>query len=251
MSERRPRRDRALMAALLRKRRRCTGRIDYEPSSQAQALIEGKRSQSQKEGETSTYSAILDAIIFEWAELLQIVYGGSGGSKNQAAELKVASNCVDSFAGPGPTVPARLHEFGGDTYLSEGIVSARARAYEFGWWERYEAEQARRAAARRVPCGAKRHRDGQPCQAKSEPGKRRCRFHGGRSTGPRTAEGKARALGNLRQNRAKPATMAEAAIDPIKRRHPFAPVGTTAAEENAEGRQTDRRTNDRYVRRRP
>lgn len=50
----------------------------------------------------------------------------------------------------------------------------------------------------RVKCGAKRHRDGQPCKALSEPGKRRCRFHGGRSTGPRTPEGKARALANLR-----------------------------------------------------
>lgn len=49
-------------------------------------------------------------------------------------------------------------------------------------------------------CGAKRHRDGQPCKAMSEPGKRRCRFHGGRSTGPRTSEGKARALANLRQH---------------------------------------------------
>jgi hypothetical protein len=52
-----------------------------------------------------------------------------------------------------------------------------------------------------VPCGAKRHRDGQPCQALSEPGKERCRFHGGRSTGPRTPEGKERALANLRRGR--------------------------------------------------
>lgn len=65
-----------------------------------------------------------------------------------------------------------------------------------------EARQAARAATLRVQCGAKRHRDGQPCQAKSEPGKRRCRFHGGRSTGPRTPEGKARALANLRQYQA-------------------------------------------------
>lgn len=49
----------------------------------------------------------------------------------------------------------------------------------------------------RVVCGAKRHRDGEPCQALSEPGKRRCRFHGGRSTGPKTAEGKARCAANL------------------------------------------------------
>lgn len=72
---------------------------------------------------------------------------------------------------------------------SAGIFCRNAHAYDFG------------AKSRRVTCGAKRHRDGKPCQAKSEPGKRRCRFHGGRSTGPRTAEGKARALANLRQNR--------------------------------------------------
>ena len=50
---------------------------------------------------------------------------------------------------------------------------------------------------RRVPCGARRHRDGEPCRALSEPGKKRCRFHGGRSTGPRTPEGKARCAANL------------------------------------------------------
>src|SRR3546814_9322855 len=53
----------------------------------------------------------------------------------------------------------------------------------------------------RPRCGATRHRDGQPCQAPCEPGKQRCRFHGGRSTGPRTEAGKARALANLRQYR--------------------------------------------------
>ena len=71
--------------------------------------------------------------------------------------------------------------------ISARIAHAHPRANESG---------------RRVVCGARRHRDGQPCQAKSEPGKKRCRFHGGRSTGPRTPEGKARALANLRQYRA-------------------------------------------------
>lgn len=75
------------------------------------------------------------------------------------------------------------------------IAGAHAGANDFGL-------QPKR---KRVTCGAKRHRDGQPCQAKSEPGKRRCRFHGGRSTGPKTPEGKARALANLRQNRPKDA----------------------------------------------
>ena len=37
--------------------------------------------------------------------------------------------------------------------------------------------------------------------AKSKPGKERCKWHGGRSTGPRTTEGKARARANLRQFR--------------------------------------------------
>lgn len=51
----------------------------------------------------------------------------------------------------------------------------------------------------RVVCGATRHRDGQPCEALSVPGKRRCRFHGGASTGPRTIEGKTKAAANLRK----------------------------------------------------
>lgn len=49
----------------------------------------------------------------------------------------------------------------------------------------------RRLMLPRVPCGA-RTRKGTPCRAKSEPGRRRCRFHGGLSTGPKTAVGRAR-----------------------------------------------------------
>lgn len=64
-----------------------------------------------------------------------------------------------------------------------------------------EAKQRRK----RVVCGARRKRDGLPCEAKSEPGMRRCRHHGGCSTGPKTPEGKARALANLR----RPAQRAE------------------------------------------
>jgi hypothetical protein len=41
----------------------------------------------------------------------------------------------------------------------------------------------------RPMCGA-RNRQGKPCAVRVEPGKRRCRFHGGLSTGPRTAKGK-------------------------------------------------------------
>lgn len=42
-------------------------------------------------------------------------------------------------------------------------------------------------------CAARaRSRGGQPCQAPAMHGKRRCRLHGGLSTGPRTPEGLAR-----------------------------------------------------------
>jgi len=44
---------------------------------------------------------------------------------------------------------------------------------------------------KRPVCGA-RNRQGKPCAVKVEPGKRRCRFHGGLSTGPKTAAGRAR-----------------------------------------------------------
>ncbi|KDB01859.1 hypothetical protein U879_20120 [Defluviimonas sp. 20V17] len=44
---------------------------------------------------------------------------------------------------------------------------------------------------RRVICGAKT-RKGAPCRCKSEPGKRRCKFHGGMSTGAKTPEGRER-----------------------------------------------------------
>jgi transcriptional regulator with XRE-family HTH domain len=55
----------------------------------------------------------------------------------------------------------------------------------------WRAREAARAARRRVICGAKT-RKGTDCRNKSEPGKRRCKFHGGKSTGPRTPEGRAR-----------------------------------------------------------
>lgn len=50
---------------------------------------------------------------------------------------------------------------------------------------------ARRIFLRRVQCGAKT-RAGTPCRAKSEPGRRRCRLHGGLSTGPKTESGRLR-----------------------------------------------------------
>jgi hypothetical protein len=50
-------------------------------------------------------------------------------------------------------------------------------------------------------CGARvRHRSGF-CRKWPVPGKERCRFHGGRSTGPLTEDGKARSLAAMRAGR--------------------------------------------------
>ena len=52
-----------------------------------------------------------------------------------------------------------------------------------------QTSQSRRKGRRL--CGAKT-RVGGCCQVRAEPGKTRCRFHGGKSTGPKTQAGRAR-----------------------------------------------------------
>lgn len=58
-----------------------------------------------------------------------------------------------------------------------------------GWLLVFAAQN--RAAPKRARCGA-RTRKGTPCRAKALPGKTRCKFHGGASTGPKTPEGRER-----------------------------------------------------------
>jgi hypothetical protein len=65
------------------------------------------------------------------------------------------------------------------------------------WAETHLARCRQREKYKRVVCGARRRGDGQPCQALSVPGKRRCKWHGGMSTGPKTRAGKAKAARNL------------------------------------------------------
>lgn len=57
--------------------------------------------------------------------------------------------------------------------------------------EDMQSRALRREVKLRQVCGAK-NRKGKPCRNMSEPERKRCRFHGGKSTGPRTEEGKAR-----------------------------------------------------------
>ena len=83
---------------------------------------------------------------------------------------------------------------------------ARAGGWGLSWVDRMQAaldaqcevqlaarreREAKRHARRRVVCGAKTRKGGQ-CRNKSEAGKARCKFHGGKSTGPKTPEGKER-----------------------------------------------------------
>lgn len=54
---------------------------------------------------------------------------------------------------------------------------------------------------RKIMCGAKT-RKGTSCQCKAM-ANGRCKYHGGMSTGPKTKEGKMRALANLKQCRSE------------------------------------------------
>lgn len=59
-----------------------------------------------------------------------------------------------------------------------------------------------RQSAPPVICGA-RTRKGSSCKARALPGKTRCRFHGGASTGPKTPEGRERIAEAQRRRWAK------------------------------------------------
>ncbi|MBB1498543.1 helix-turn-helix transcriptional regulator [Paracoccus sp. MC1862] len=95
--------------------------------------------------------------------------------------------------------------FGTDTHARGGGVLSPFTDVD-AWAARqlaaYREREAQRAARRRVPCGAKT-RKGTPCRNKSEPGKRRCKFHGGLSTGARTPEGIERIRDTQRRRWAK------------------------------------------------
>ena len=99
---------------------------------------------------------------------------------------------VDRMAGvlALPDVPARYPVAIGWAEKMEAHPTARDAAF-MAMVARMQERSEAIIATRRVRCGAKT-RKGTPCRMKSEPGKRRCKFHGGRSTGARTPEGKAR-----------------------------------------------------------
>jgi hypothetical protein len=185
-----------------RARRARRPRIDYYPNPDALAAIEARRSRYYP---ANNYSGILDSIIAEWwraqnlkkaevdapAVLRQVLDSANRSAHTRTApdgspplqpELRHASRAC----APARTTP--------DTGSGAPATVGRARA-------RMTPAGPPGAGAARAICGAKRRRDGQPCQALSVPGKRRCKWHGGCSTWPRTDQGQKKALENLRQFR--------------------------------------------------
>ena len=130
--------------------------------------------------------------------------GVRAGASPAAPELPDASQaraCANDFD-PGNAKPTTLLATTVPEFLT---ASTRANKSEFCHVTRAGAHASNsgslHAGARqaRVICGARRRRDGKPCQGPSVPGKRRCKWNGGASTGTRTDEGRARSIANLRQ----------------------------------------------------
>ncbi len=103
----------------------------------------------------------------------------------------------------------------GDTIAKADAGALRCRAKAERLDGEVKALRAEVRALERAPCGA-RCRDGHACRAPRVPGARRCKLHGGRSTGARTPEGKARALEALARARLLRALAREAAEVPAE-----------------------------------
>lgn len=228
--------DREHIAGRQRQRRARMARIDYYPSPDALTLIESRRTRYCP---TNNYSGILNTIIAEWAVLAGLKQteidkpkspATSPGVADQYARIRITSDsetstrarttsvklaeCADVRAGASPAAPelpdasqarAPANEF--DLTHAKPASPPASAAPELP-----DASQARACANKsgslptganqtRVICGAKRRRDGQPCEGLSVPGKLRCKWHGGCSTGPKTDDGRARSMANLRQYR--------------------------------------------------
>ena len=243
--------NRPYLAAMQRQRRARMVRIDYMPGKAARDAIEAMRARSRPGTPSATNSAVIDAIVGEWAELTGINYTQLDNAKTPAttpavaehyARMRISSDsgtytparvtsdnlaeCASVRTGTSPATPEFIppsqaragasdfdprhatpdHSPAPDT---PEFLTASTRANESGLCHAKRAGTHANnsgglptgANQARVICGARRRRDGQPCQGLSVPGKRRCKWHGGASTGPRTDAGRARSMANLRQYR--------------------------------------------------
>ena len=209
--------DRDHIAGRQRQRRARMARIDYYPSPDALALVESRRT---RYGPTNNNSGILNTIIAEWAVFAGLKQSEIEKPKTPAKLPELCDTYTRARATSDAVDSTRAHKSSDDSAkcapVREGaspaapeFIDASARANESGLCHATRAgAHANKSGGMpimanqaRVICGAKRRRDGQPCQGLSVPGKLRCKWHGGASTGPRTEEGRARAMANLRQYR--------------------------------------------------
>lgn len=174
-----------------RARRAAKARIDYYPSPEALAVIESRRT---RYGPTNNNSGIIDTIIAEWVALAGLCADKAEKPPTPAIRPELRHPNAHARMSSGTLTKCAIIRTGQASTLPEFSPAshARAGANDSGM------DEARKV---RVTCGARRRRDGQPCEALSVPGKRRCKWHGGASTGPRSDEGRARSLANLRQNK--------------------------------------------------
>lgn len=100
--------------------------------------------------------------------------------------------------------PAPANDSAKKTEISARQLLEKGGMSELNRYVRQRFREKRRESNRekwrnRPRCGGKRRSDGQPCQAPAMPGKSRCRWHGGASTGPKTEAGKRRVTENLQK----------------------------------------------------
>ncbi len=220
-------RNRPYLAAMQRQRRARMVRIDYMPSKAARDAIETMRERTRPGTVSATNSAVIDAIVAEWARLTGINYSDLSKPKTPAS----LPGLCDTYARARMTTDGRsstrAHDSSDDSAKCAPVrvgvgpaapefIDASMRANKSGLCHATRAgAHANKSGGMpimanqaRVICGAKRRRDGQPCQGLSVPGKRRCKWHGGASTGPRTDEGRARSRANLLQYRSDSSALA-------------------------------------------
>ena len=149
-------------------------RIDFYADAVTLEVVKLRR---EPYGSLSTNSGVLNSIVLEWARLKGLALATAAISRPSARACPGAS---ESGGHSGVSTPLRPRAGDFEPAVRTGSVESNGGP-----------------AARRVACGAIRRRDGKPCEALSVPGKRRCKWHGGCSTGPTSPEGKAKAARNL------------------------------------------------------
>lgn len=188
--------DRKHLAAMQRQRRARMVRIDYMPSKAARDAIESMRAVSRPGSVSATNSAVIDAIVAEWARLTGLKKTEVEQPRSSKNRPELGHQNARARVSPGNSAKCASVRVGITSAAPEYLPAPRERAGANDFGRCSTGTEARQA---RVICGAKRRRDGQACQALSVPGKQRCKWHGGCSTGPRTDEGRARSILNLRQ----------------------------------------------------